>query len=299
MQKVPETVIVPEAYDGSRLDKALELLAPEQGARQRKRLLLSGAVCVDGRSRPKGYIVRMGQEISLAFFSVPDPAIQAHLSPEIIARTTTFAALLKKGRTHSQTISSSRCPGVDASLSGLFPDNRAILLNRLDFLTSGLLLVGLSPAAEQIYKQRQEAGEVRKHYFALVSGRLEAELVVRNALDTARRRKVKVLNHEAEPLRQSVVRPLVSECFALSGRNCRRTLVHVCIQKGARHQIRAHLAASGHPIIGDTLYGSETDAAVLFLHHFAIKFAEFAADSRPEWPALPVGFKSMLLELQV
>ena len=94
MEKVAKTVIVSETYDGSRLDKALELLAPEQGARQRKRLLLSGAVRVDGRPRPKGYIVRAGQRISLE--EAPDKAACPESVPEIVARTELFAGLLKK-----------------------------------------------------------------------------------------------------------------------------------------------------------------------------------------------------------
>ena len=172
----------------------------------------------------------------------------------------------------------------------------AELLNRLDFLTSGLLLVGLSPTAREIYVRRQDGGEVCKQYFALVHGRLESGFVAAGALDTAKRRKVKVLKNSAGPLRQSTVDPLLSGRFTLYGTESWRTLVRVRIQKGARHQIRAHLADSGHPIVGDPLYGSDTDTPLLYLHHFAIRFSEFFADSRPDWPDLPEEFQQKITE---
>lgn len=285
------TVVIPTEYDGTRLDKALELLAPDQGARQRKRLLQSGAVRVDGRIRPKGYLVRAGQYIAFSPPTHPS-GDSAHLLPRIIARTDAFAALFKTGNRHSQTVFAGGSPGVDVLLTELFPESKAWLLNRLDYLTSGLLLVGLSLEAGQLYHKRQDAGEVFKHYFALVHGRLENGFTATNALDTAKRRKVKVLQQYAEPLRHSLVRPLFSE--RMPQHSDWRTLVYVRIQKGARHQIRAHLAAYGHSIVGDPLYGTQTEGSVLYLHHFAICFSEFSADARPDWPDLSAQCKEIL-----
>ncbi len=278
------------------MDKALELLAPGQGARQRKRLLLSGAVRVDGRSCSKGYLVRTGQCISLENLPSLDTTDCPDALPEIVARTDLFAGVLKNAHVHSQSLESGGSPALDACLPALFPDSQAELLNRLDYLTSGLLLVALTASAGDIYRRRQDAGEVYKHYFALVHGRLESGFIAANALDVAKRRKVKVLKSNDGPLRQSVVRPLLAGRFSLYGTDSWRTLVHVRIQKGARHQIRAHLAASGHPIVGDPLYGRDADFPLLYLHHFCIRFSEFSADARPAWVDLPEAFQKKISE---
>ena len=62
------------------------------------------------------------------------------------------------------------------------------------------------------------------------------------------------------------------------------TLLQITIQRGARHQIRAHLAAAGHPIVGDHLYGRHP-GRVMYLHHAAISLPGFEAQCPPPWPA--------------
>ena len=61
------------------------------------------------------------------------------------------------------------------------------------------------------------------------------------------------------------------------------TLLEIAIQRGARHQIRAHLAAAGHPIVGDHLYGRHP-GRVIYLHHAAISLPDFKAQCPPPWP---------------
>jgi len=64
-----------------------------------------------------------------------------------------------------------------------------------------------------------------------------------------------------------------------------RTLVRVRIQAGARHQIRAHLAAANLPIVGDPLYGDPESPleARLYLHHRRLEFLDFKAFCPPPW----------------
>ena len=66
-------------------------------------------------------------------------------------------------------------------------------------------------------------------------------------------------------------------------------LIGCRIRKGARHQIRAHLAAAGHPLAGDSLYGAELPCPSGFLlHHGRVSFPDFQAFRLPAWlPLLP------------
>lgn len=83
----------------------------------------------------------------------------------------------------------------------------------------------------------------------------------------------------ADPVTESATGPLAgTEAKPPAG----RTLVLCCIHKGARHQIRAHMAHIGYPLVGDALYGS-TATEPLRLHHGHVSWDAFTACSLPDW----------------
>jgi 23S rRNA pseudouridine1911/1915/1917 synthase len=170
-------------------------------------------------------------------------------------------------------------PGsVEESLKDIFPGEDVFLLNRLDYLTSGLVLVGRSSASRSLYLHLQERGLVEKTYLALVREEVDEEICIKRAIDSSRRNKVRVLSTDTDdPLRHTRITPL--------GRIGDHTLVRARIHKGQRHQIRAHLASCGHPIVGDPLYGrlSDTTKPTLFLHHLEVHMQNFQAFCLPTW----------------
>lgn len=202
---------------------------------------------------------------------------------------------------------------LEEALPVLFPEAPAILLNRLDLSVSGLVLAALHQRAAQDYAVWQDQGRVRKEYLAVVHGRLNRVVVIRADLDTAKRRKVRALSvDEPDALRWTRVTPLVAtkaECLEISeawGRSARLerdvaskvpwdaawertgeiTAVRVEIFKGRRHQIRAHLASIGHPVVFDPLYGSGPDLGWIGLHHRKTFLPGFQADSGKEFKLL-------------
>ncbi|WP_238528391.1 pseudouridine synthase family protein [Pseudodesulfovibrio mercurii] len=187
-----------------------------------------------------------------------------------------FAAVNKPGGVHSAIISGRDEPCVEAVLPALFPGMEPVLLNRLDRLTSGLLLVALTPEARDAYLEYEDQGAIKKFYLARVRGRLDGIVSVRNRLDTDDRKTTRVLAEPDEDARRW------TGVTALSHDNAADTsLVRCLITKGARHQIRAHLASIGHPIVGDPLYGGGESPRGLMLQHQRLEMPGFQAEAIP------------------
>lgn len=139
-----------------------------------------------------------------------------------------------------------------------------LLLTRLDFETSGLVLAARTPAAQGAFRQWELQGKVEKTYLAVAWGKV-GKGVVKNALNMKNRRQTAVLEHEGETTRWTAYAGVAvfnesKELVIHEDVKETLSLVKVTIRRGARHQIRAHLAFMGHPLWGDALYGGEEGA---------------------------------------
>ena len=130
------------------------------------------------------------------------------------------------------------------------------VVHRLDRETSGVVVFALDAASHRSASMAFEHGGVSKRYLAIVEGRVEAELDLRMPLIEARKRRMKVALAGATGAKEArtVVRPI--EVFANA------TLVECEPFTGRQHQIRVHLAASGHPLLYDHQYGKRTPVTV-------------------------------------
>ncbi|UZP65964.1 RNA pseudouridine synthase [Desulfovibrio mangrovi] len=304
------SAVVPDALHGQRLDAALALFLPDSGIRQRRRLFDTHTILVNGAPKSKGYCVSRGDSILLVPLTestadratsdgnaVPptgsDEDYRRHaLQVRIVQRQDSFAAIFKPGGMHTAHIAGGPENSLETMLPELFPGNEStatpILVNRLDRLTSGMVIVAFGQDNANTFKQLEDGGEVEKLYLAVVHGELTTPLNVQAALDMAKRKTTRVLATPAEdPLRHTAVLPLGRVSVDNVDTTC--TLVLASIRKGARHQIRAHLAHAGYPIVGDPLYGhaeqSYGTAHPLYLHHYHIEFGAFSATCPPpsEW----------------
>ncbi|BCS86937.1 pseudouridine synthase [Pseudodesulfovibrio sediminis] len=268
--------IIESGLEGVRLDKVLNDFMPDTGLRYRRRLCDDGRVLVDGKVRKPGYKVRAAQEVTISQGATYMSA--SELGVEIVAQGPLFAAVSKPRGVHSAIIAGRDEPSVESVLGELFPDDLPILLNRLDYMTSGLLLVAVDGTGVGMYQKLEDAGEIKKFYLAKVLGRLDGMVTVKNALDTDNRKTTRVLDEkDADSRRWTDVDDLSHD----HGTNTSQ--VRCLIMKGARHQIRAHLASIGHPIVGDALYGEATEEQILYLHHQRIEFPGFEAECLAGW----------------
>jgi tRNA pseudouridine32 synthase / 23S rRNA pseudouridine746 synthase len=153
-----------------------------------------------------------------------------------------------------------------ARLQRVFPD--ALLVHRLDLDTSGVMVFALTKHAQRFLSREFEERRTRKTYVALLSGRLEPRegtVDLPLAVDWPNRPRQKVDRKAGRPARTDW-RVLRHEGNA--------TRVRLFPLTGRSHQLRVHMAALGHPILGDPLYaeGAARDFPRLMLHSESLRF---------------------------
>jgi 23S rRNA pseudouridine1911/1915/1917 synthase len=134
-------------------------------------------------------------------------------------------------------------------LSGIGGEKRPGIVHRLDRGTSGLMVVAKHDAAHAELARQFQDREVEKTYIALVWGVVQAGRRIDAPIgrDPVNRKK---MSARARRSREAVTRIVRAEHFGRA-----LTLADVAIHTGRTHQIRVHLSAIGHPIVGDPLYG--------------------------------------------
>ncbi|KRQ87312.1 Ribosomal large subunit pseudouridine synthase D [Caloramator mitchellensis] len=162
------------------------------------------------------------------------------------------------------------------------------LVNRLDRDTSGLVIIAKSQFAHQAMAKKFDNNEVEKQYIAIVEGKMEGFGTIDLPIDRPYPDSVKrcVMENGQRAVTHYEVLSSSDEI----------SLVKLTLETGRTHQIRVHLSHIGHPILGDTLYGRESNLINRqALHAFRLKLTKIRNDEEIEIIAkMPDDFKRIL-----
>jgi len=163
-------------------------------------------------------------------------------------------------------------------------------VHRLDKPTSGVLMFALSSEVANMMMLKFQAGEVRKHYLAVVRGRLTGNGCVEYALSD---KPDKVAEPLAGPERQD--QPAVTRYRGIAEvelevsvsryPTSRYSLVSLIPRHGRRHQLRRHMRHIFHPVIGDTTHGEGRHNRFFRSHFNCHRLLLSATDLQFEHPA--------------
>jgi 23S rRNA pseudouridine1911/1915/1917 synthase len=248
-----------------RLDVVLVQRVAGMSRAQARRLTSEGKVRINGRRAKKGDPLVPGDRVELEelpiptdFTAAPDP----DLPLAVVYEDARLVAVDKPPQVPSHPLRPDERGTVAGALAARYPEMRSVgysprepgIVHRLDTDTSGLLVAARDEATFDALRSDLKAGRWEKRYTAMVSGHLGAPRIVDFPLcrDPQDRRRVLACLLESEVLRYEA-RPAETELLSAEPIGP-HTLVEVRARTASRHQIRAHLAALGHPLVGDALY---------------------------------------------
>ena len=274
-----ELRLVVPAGGGGRADRFAADLSGLSRSRV-QRLIAEGRVTADGRPVKANTVVAAGSVLVIDVPPVEPSGIEAEAIPldvvyedaDVLVVDKPAGLVVHPSPGHWSGTLVNALLARDTAYGGIAGVERPGIVHRLDRDTSGLLVVAKTDAAQASLMAQLKARRVKKTYLALVQGSVQAG---------AGRIEAPIGRDPKNRMRMAVVpdgRPSVTG-YRVRERFDGWTLLELDLVTGRTHQIRVHLAALGHPVAGDPVYGTGTarrgppGLGRLFLHAWRLVFA--------------------------
>ncbi len=296
-------------YEGERLDRYLNLIFSETDAAQSRsffqKLIKDGHVTVDGQPQKAGYRLKADDVISV---EIPDavatPILPENIPLDILYEDDDLLVVNKpKGMVvhpsaghYSGTLVNAVMYHCKDSLSGINGEIRPGIVHRIDMDTTGSLIVCKNDESHVFIAEQIKEHSVNRRYRGIVCGVVkddEGTIDAPIGRHPIERKKMAVNEKNGK---RAVTHYKVLERFE------RYTYMEFALETGRTHQIRVHMASTGHPLLGDALYSSGKSPYKLqgqTLHAMTIGFLHPRTKNYMEVTApLPEYFEKILRALR-
>ena len=294
---------VPASLAGERVDRAVALLTGWSRA-DVATLVEAGAVRVGGRPVAKSRRLTEGEEVEVEGEPeedappVPEPVDFAvlHADDDLVVVTKPAGIVVHPGAGHEAGTLAGGLLHRFPEIAGVGDPMRPGIVHRLDRDTSGLMVVARSARAYEALTAALAARELERRYLALAWGRFDAR---RGTIDapigrSATRRTRMAVREAGKDARTGYEVITQYDHPACAFLECR-------LETGRTHQIRVHLAAIGHPVVGDGTYGGDRNPLQPgrpFLHAHVLALRHPTTGERLEFSdPLPPELAAVLAEL--
>jgi 23S rRNA pseudouridine1911/1915/1917 synthase len=299
MEKISTISVTDAGFVGTRIDKFLAIQLPDCSRSYLKTLIDDGLVLVNNIPCKGSYAVKMGDMVTITFRSKQIDLAPMPVEFDIIAVQPDFIIINKPAGLVVHPAPSS--PGEITLVHGLLhrfaemqafgADERPGIVHRLDKDTSGLLVIARNPQAQAALSALFKQHKMHKKYLAVVDKHPDRT----GSID------LPIGRHAHERHKMGVfgigARPALSHYRTLAY-YAAHSLVEVAIVTGRTHQIRVHMASLGHPIVGDSVYGTSSPLiARQALHSWQLTF-EYQGKSYHYICSLPDDMKRVVQMLR-
>ncbi len=290
------TTEVPALMAGLRVDRGVAMVA-NVSRNAATELVEAGRVLIDGSPVGVGRaLLREGSTLTVLLPEAGDVGVAAepgvrfevvHADAEVIVVDKPAGLVVHPGAGHHEgTLVGgllSRFPDLAGLVAaGVCPPDRPGIVHRLDKGTSGLLVVARTPDAYRELVGQLATRTMERQYLALVAGTVAED---RGEVEAPIGRSART------PTKMAVTaggKPARTSYSVVERRNgeAPTTLLELALQSGRTHQIRVHMAAIGHPVVGDARYGvpdKRLGSGRFFLHAFKLVFTHPATGARMEF----------------
>jgi 23S rRNA pseudouridine1911/1915/1917 synthase len=266
-----EFVISQDSGENQRLDIYLSEKLDGWSRAQIQRLIAEGRVFVDGRKRRSSFRLKAGERIEVddslqersRLEPESRPLVVIHEDEHLIAIDKPSGTVVHPGAGRQTNTLANALIFRFPELKGLGPEEKPGIVHRLDKETSGVILVARTQMAYQELLRQFKAREVEKVYIGLVWGKMPKQ---EGKMTWAIGRHIK----HGERMSVKTKKPRIAETrYRIIKKLGAFTLCEIRPVTGRTHQIRVHMAASGHPIVADSRYGRikvTSGCPRLFLH---------------------------------
>jgi 23S rRNA pseudouridine1911/1915/1917 synthase len=274
---------------GKRLDSFLHEKLPEFSRSRLQSWIKESRVTIAGKAEKSSCTLRGGEEIDVQPATLAPLKAFAEDIPVSILYEDEAAVVIDKpagmvvhagAGVHSGTVVNAILHRF-ASLSQTGGDLRPGIVHRLDRFTSGALVIAKTDAAHRDLAAQFAGRTVEKIYLTLVEGKLEGSGRVTKPISRDPKNRARMT------ARLATGRPALTDWTAIESFDG-YTHLSIRLGTGRTHQIRAHLAALGHPVAGDRLYGAKPSPwNRYFLHAHRLGFRS-PATGEPVLAASPL-----------